>query len=252
MAETFTDETLMAYADGALDATAARRVSDAARSDEDIAARIALFRGTAEALGRAAEAERAEPAPEALIARVRATLDTAQRQTAGDVVPLRPRPPRGERPAAIWPAALAASLALAVGLGAGWGLAPSGGTGEPPAFDGAWPAQADLSDPLSRLGTGEEASTEAGEITVISSFRDASGAFCREFEIAAEGRGYVSVACRDAGDWHLRFAAATGSDADGYAPASSLEALDAYLEGIGAGGPLDPAAEAEALSDPGG
>ena len=38
--------------------------------------------------------------------------------------------------------------------------------------------------------------------------------------------------------------AATGAQAEGYATASPLEALDAFLGSIGAGAPLDTEAEA--------
>ena len=48
----------------------------------------------------------------------------------------------------------------------------------------------------------------------------------------------VSVACRSEEQWQVRFTVAAAGADDGYAPASSLEALDAYLSAIGAGEPL--------------
>ncbi|ETX13286.1 hypothetical protein OCH239_12320 [Roseivivax halodurans JCM 10272] len=250
---TFTDETLMAFADGALDDATARRVVEAARCDERVASRIALFRSTREVLDRTAEAERADPVPDALMARVRATIDREPpNEAAGNVVAWGGRPREGRSRSVAWPAAIVASLALAVGLGTGWIIAPTGEEGALNAFDSAWVERAGLTYPLSRLRSGESGTTEVGDVTLVSSFRDASGAFCREFEIATEAQTYVSVACHGGGSWEVRFAAVTGGTVEGYAPASSLDALDAYLAGIGAGAPLDAEAEAAALSEPGG
>jgi hypothetical protein len=58
----------------------------------------------------------------------------------------------------------------------------------------------------------------------------------------------VAVACHGGGAWDVPFTVAAGQADGGYAPASSLEALDAYLAAVGAGPPLEPAAEREALS----
>jgi len=70
----FSDETLMAYADGALDAETARRVAEAAARDAAVARRIALFRDTGALLAQARAARAAPPVPGALMARARAAL----------------------------------------------------------------------------------------------------------------------------------------------------------------------------------
>ncbi|MBL8833424.1 MAG: anti-sigma factor [Rhodospirillales bacterium] len=108
----FDDETLMAYADGALDAVAAARVAKAARGERDVAARVETFRRTA-MLARAALAPVVdEPVPARLVAAVRDT------PTGANVASFRPRAKAGglRRPLA-W--AVAASVALFVVLGAG-------------------------------------------------------------------------------------------------------------------------------------
>ncbi len=103
------DEMLMAYADGALDATAAARVARTALADRDVARRIEMFRHTA-MLARAALAPVVdEPVPARLVAIVREA-------PAGNVVALRPKAGGIRRPLA-W--AVAASVALFVMLGAG-------------------------------------------------------------------------------------------------------------------------------------
>lgn len=105
----FDDETLMAYADGALDALGAARVAKAARIDASVARRIEVFRRTA-ALARAAFAPVVdEPVPARLVAAVRDTK-------AGNVVALKPRSGIFRRPLAT---AVAACVALFVVLGAG-------------------------------------------------------------------------------------------------------------------------------------
>ena len=59
----------------------------------------------------------------------------------------------------------------------------------------------------------------------------------------------MSVACRSGDEWRVSFAVVAPGDAGGYAPASSAEALDAYLSAIEAGEPLSAEDEAEALAE---
>ncbi|WP_459616032.1 hypothetical protein [Bordetella sp. 2513F-2] len=248
----FTDATLMAYADGMLDDETAAQVEASARADARVAARIALFRQTGAALRQTAQARRAEPLPQALRDRVQQMLDEARAPQGSKVLPFQ-RPARPDdasgparpRRAMAGPLALAASLALAVGLGAGMWMAPQGGQGE-------WLGTAALehggvAEALARVESGARASVAAGEVTLVASFLDGQGALCREFELEADSRSLVSVACHDGSTWDLRFAAAAGGSG-GYAPASSLGALDAYLAAAGAGQPLSPGDEAKALA----
>ncbi|MGC9419611.1 MAG: zf-HC2 domain-containing protein, partial [Rhodovulum sp.] len=127
-ADEFTDETLMAFADGELDPDQAARVEAAIAADSDLARRAALFADTGDVLARAAAARPEAPVPDALMARVHETLAAARAEDSGDnVVPLR-------RPALpIRPMAIAASLALGIGLAGGLaiGLSSGGGGGAP-------------------------------------------------------------------------------------------------------------------------
>lgn len=247
------DETLMAYADGALDGVAAKAVEKAAAEDDAVAQRIALFRATGDVLATARAARPAEPVPETLMARVQAVLD-AGRDTPGDtpVVPFA-RPATGDGASRrLWaPMALAASLALAIGLATGLTLRPPAAPDAAPAF--ATLEAGGIAAALSRLEAGASERVAAGEISVISSFRMPDGGLCREFELDAESAAMVGVACAEGTAWGLRFAVATGPGAgeDGqrdYAPAGALEALDTWMMGIGAGAPLSPQEERAALS----
>lgn len=240
----FTDETLMAHADGELDPDESARVEAAIAADPDLARRLAMFTGTRDVLARAADARPETAVPDALMARVRETL--AADRASRTVLPFR-RPAAAARP---WrPMAIAASLALGLGLAGGLvaGLSLRDGTGE--GLRIATVQSPGIADALSNLPSGARQAVAGGEIEIIASFRNADGAFCREFEHDGPERAtVVSVACRDGARWQTRFAVMAGAAETGYAPASSLETLDAYLAAIGAGAPLEPEQERAAMA----
>jgi anti-sigma factor RsiW len=245
---TIDDETLMAYADGQLAPEKAATVEKAMAEDEAIAKRVAMFTqsrmSVREAFGQA------PPVPDALTARIRAMAEADARQRAGEgaptnVVSLSAR----RRTVPFWQLPIAASIALAVGFLGGWNGAPR------EQADGGF-SIASLDDPevVSALGTERSgARTQLGsgaEIAVIASFLGTDGSLCREFEHDSGGRTVVAVACHRDEAWTLEFAvAAAASDASGYAPASSLDALDAWMSATEAGPPLSDAEEAAALDD---
>jgi hypothetical protein len=233
----------MALADGALDAAEAATVARVIAADPDAARRFAMFAETRARLSAVAAAD--DDVPAALRARVAETIAAHQAaQTPPTPAAGVLRPAFGRRPAPIWALPLAASLALAVGLGAGM-LARG------PAVSATGFASAAVQDALGRLATGESAVTDAGALRVVASFRDGADALCREAELRPAGRdGALGVLCRDAdGTWRrdlvLRQPAADGA----IQAAAGLGVLDAFLAEIGAGAPLDPAAEAAALAE---
>lgn len=229
------DETLMALADGEIDDEEAARLHARIGADPALSERYALFARTSTLARDAALADPEAVVPPDLAARIRGMASTPDK--GQNVVPLR-------RPASRWPAlALAASLALAVGLAAGLFLAPDAPGAAGPALT------ADLQERLGTLPSGAEAELPDGRrMTVVASFTDGSGAFCREYETAEPGLpGYVTVACRGDEGWSLRFAVARASDGTGYAPASSLEALDAFYAATDASQPLSAEAESAYL-----
>jgi hypothetical protein len=230
------DETLMALADGEIDDEEAARLHALIGADPALSDRYALFARTSTLARDAALADPEAVVPPDLAARIRGMASTPD-GIPQNVVPLR-------RPASLWPAlALAASLAMAVGLTAGLFLAPDAPVTAGPALT------ADLQERLGTLPSGAEAELPDGRrMTVVASFTDGTGAFCREYETAEPGLpGYVTVACRGDEGWSLRFAVATGSDRTGYAPASSLEALDAFYTATDASQPLSAEAESAYL-----
>ncbi len=243
----FTDEMLMAYADGELSPAEALEVERAMAADEALAARVALFADSRAAVRRAYATPPEVPADLKARIRAMARTDTALPQTppsASNVVDLATR----RRVVPFWQVPAAAAVALAVGAGGVWLMAEddSGRGGL---------RLAGLTDPaiIEALGTvpsGAQMALSGGaDFSAVATFRDAENRLCREFEQSRTGGAtVVAVACRADQAWDLRFAiAGAASDAEGYAPASSLEALDSYLSVTGAGAPFSAEDEAAAL-----
>jgi len=223
------DQTLMALADGEISGPEAVRLKARIAEDPALAARYALFTQTAQQVREAALSEPDAAASPGLEARIRAMAASPSE----NVVPLRRRARDSQ------PMAIAASLALAVGLSAGLLLAPSGSVPEGPLLT------ADLRARLDSAPSGATAALENGRrVTLVASFTDAAGTFCREYETGADAQpGYVGIACREAQGWSLRFAVARPQKTGGYVPAASLETLDAFYAAIGASQPLSPGEE---------
>jgi anti-sigma factor RsiW len=243
-----TDEQLMAYTDGELAPAEAAEVERALAMDESLAARAAAL-ADARALARRALGT-APPVSDSLTAAIRAMAeaDTVRRQAVAptaQVIDLASR----RRTVPFWQLPIAASIALAVGVFGGWLGKPQG-----EATGGLAIAAIDnaaLVEALATTKSGERAGIGGeAEFAAIATFRDGSGQLCREFEHDDVDSGtVVAVACRDDDAWAIRFAvAAAATDAEGYAPASSLDTLDAWLSATEAGAPLSDEEEAAALA----
>ncbi|AFL50991.1 anti-sigma factor RsiW [Sinorhizobium fredii] len=249
----FADETLMAFADGELDDATAATIEKA--MEPDIASQVALF---LEARIQAKEALRPvldEPVPDRLSQSVWRMIDDAKRRSAPShaseaarVVAFEAKENR-VRLQRSWIMPLAASLvAIAFGIGGyslGIGMQDQSQGLNVTGLNG--PA---LSDALGQIASGAEAvlAGSSDRIRVVASFRDESGSLCREFEIEAANRSTViAVACRSNDVWAVNFAVAASAADGGYAPASSMGSLDAYLAAAGAHEPLSREDEATAL-----
>jgi anti-sigma factor RsiW len=241
-----TDETIGAYVDGALDPASAAKVEAAAASDSAVASRLAAQR-RAKAEAKAALAPLLhEPVPGALRERVSQMARGARPSREPAVLP--PVAKRA-RPVAGWAGmALAASVALVAGLGGGL-LVDDLWTASEPGVVTAQLDQADLPASLRTVPSGEERVLEGGDrFRAIASFRLEDGTLCREFEVGyPDASSLVAVACREDGRWAMTFTVASASSEDGYAPVGALDALQSYLTSVGAGPPLEIAAERTAL-----
>ncbi len=231
------NEMLMALADGELDGAEAEALMRRIERDPQLAARYAAFVQTAETL-RVHFA--GGDVPEHLINTVRST--PIERGLPGH------RSERNILTAAFeflryvaQPAAVAATLVAGVGLG--WVLR---GDGDEPitGLD-----QRTLAAAVSDMPTGETREVAGvGSARVLGSFQTARG-LCRLILADTVTTGGVRyVACRNDADWQVVISVAE-ADESGFAPASATatEAIDLYLDAIGAGAALGVEAEAAEL-----
>ncbi|WP_415404827.1 anti-sigma factor family protein [Tateyamaria sp. SN3-11] len=243
----FTDEELMAYADGELAEDRASELDLALVEDTDLSDRLAMFVETRSLSKAALDEALNAPVPEHLVQFVRDQAEADRQKTAETVIPF-PTTQRSRGPA--WALPLAASLALAIGLGAGLSLSP-GGNSDLGSIEIATVQNPQITAALNTLPSGADNTLDNGaRIALIATFYDGADTLCREFEYdRTDNMTIVSVACQADGQWDVQMAVAAAAATDtGYAPASSLDTLDAYLAATQAGPPLEPDAEAAALA----
>lgn len=248
MTDDFNDEELMAYADGELAPERSARLAAALPERPDLARRVAMFARVGAIAGESVRSRMNEPVPDDLRASVEAMLRKSAPASA-TITPLRPRKAAPAGPFGTWSMPIAASFAALIAGVLGYWLA-SGGAPGAGYYQVAGIADPELAAILSKLPSGEKARLGAGEeVSMISSFYRGDQALCREFTIARPEKGdHLAVACRNAGAWSIDLALRTGGGgADAYQPASSAEAVDAFLNALGAGPAIEGQAEVDAL-----
>ncbi|WP_157572606.1 anti-sigma factor family protein [Nevskia soli] len=198
----WSDEVLMAYADGALHAPDAARVREATAADPEIAARIDMFRASGRLLREAFGPVLRQPVPQRL-------CDAVQALGSEAVV----RPERGVRAGRRRRAAMVVLAIAATVLGVMItlpGLERRGRDTPASLLAATGPLPASLNDTLDRLPSGEvgHLTLAAREVEVLPlASYDEAGVVCREFDLkvpAASGESLRGVACRDANRWVLR------------------------------------------------
>jgi hypothetical protein len=232
MSEKVTDEMLMAYVDGELDAETSGRLAGLLRADPVLAERAETFRVTARLAKEAFAGVRTAPAPERLVS---AVLDDVP--PASNVVSFPVRRVMRALP-------LAASIALAFGLGGYW----LGAQGAPEVNGVLGPSQ--VAEALGTMAAGADRTIRLGSvqhaIRSTGTFRVADG-FCRTFEVSGGAEtGMQGIACNHGAGWTVDLAVATSGGGE-FAPASSgpTGSIDAYLDALAAEGPLS--AEEDAM-----
>ena len=222
---TIDPETLMAYADGELDAIAAKRVEKAIAADPVLAAQVDHHRKLAVSLRAAFEPAAAAPVPPAVEARLR---------ESARVVPLAPRAVRRERP--LWIGAVAASLVA--GLLAG-PLILQRDPGGVAMRDGTAIASGDVARALGTQLASAQPPDAAVRVGVT--FRDGAQRWCRTFESGTTG----GIACAQGNDWRIeRLYGGMSQQGGAYRQAGSpAAAMMADAQAMMAGDPLDVAAE---------
>lgn len=228
MAERYSDETLMAFADGVLDEPLFSAVAEAIEQDEALTERLEQL-VTGGALARNGFAALIEPVPPTLEASVRAMVARKNRTPFWmRQITLPWFLPIGGVLAASVAAVVVAAMTLQPAATMSWGGIDAG----------------QLQAALDSVPSGAKHDLGHGRMLyAVASFTDSAGNLCREFEVP----GYVMVACRAESAWQVNMAVANGK-AGGYQTASGLSALDAYLTEIGASAPLLDTEERKALS----
>lgn len=227
MTDTYSDETLMAFADGMLDEPLFSAVAEAVEQDEALAERLEQLVAGAD-LARQGFAPLLQPVSPALEASVRAMIQRKERKPFWSSL---------FAPIALLPLAGAAAAVAAIAVALPLFQAPAGALGN---VD-----QAQLQAALDTVRSGSDHDLGDGQtLHAVASFTDAGGNLCREFEVP----GYVMVACRSGAEWQVTMAVANGTS-EGYQTASGLAVLDSYLTEIGAGAPLLDEDEAAALAE---
>lgn len=253
------DEDLMAYADGEMPAAQAESLARLIATDETLRQRVEMFRqsrslvaGTLKPLADTPVPDSLEKSIRDMIAKSSAAAPAAAMGDgdAGNVVAFKPKPAqaaaRTPRP---WSMPLAAAIAAAVAGIGGYAAGLSGGTVSPSGVMVGSLLPADIGIALDTTAAGGEARREGHRIRLIASVKTQDGTLCREFEIDSlqTAQTMAGIACRDAGQWRLDIAVAAPASESGFAPASSLSALDSYLAAIGASEQLSAEEESSAL-----
>jgi hypothetical protein len=245
------DETLMAFADGELDAASRALVESALQQDPELAKRVARHVALRQRLRSAYAEELTEPVPQRL-------LDAAQRprlqknnvvnlQAARDAK-LREASDVGS-PATRWRPAAAIAASLAIGFGLGY-INRNHGESEPAlarGADGALNARGALARALSTQLAANQ--TAAAEVHIGVSFLAKNGDYCRTFSLSGSVRP-AGLACRHEAQWRIEsLGQSSDASAANYRTAGTdlspqiLRAVEERIDGEA----LDAGAEAEAL-----
>lgn len=251
MAE-LSDETLMAFADDALDKDEHARVAAIIADRPDLAAKVRRFEQTGRPIRQVFEAAVEGPVPQALVDHVR-NSPIEPRADVTDLAAARAARDRKITPDAnrsgrrlSWPAAaIAASVCLALGAGAGWIMkARSGGD----------PLASVVQLALETVPAGSEIAVAGRPPAILRvrptlSFQDKDHQFCRQYEIIGDSAGRTEgVACRgQTGGWKVLVEAVR--PAAGMTPAAgSADSVGAVRERLSAGDYLSKDEEARALA----
>lgn len=248
------EETLNAYADGALDAEAHAKVESHLKSDAAAREHLAKLRRANTLAAQAFDAPMHEPVPQALIDTIRGRSDRNARREAMVRLQSRRFRPSSVRAYAM---PLAAAVVLALGIGAGLFFARHPAQTLEQLALGPVQAESQLHRVLEHHPSGRFLDIDgghAGRLGVVATFRDRNGRACREVEVLPAGTDQqplaAGVACRGAqGGWVMegaaRVAQAPSATGRNFEPSGVAEkdVLDGLLGMLGAQAALSPEEE---------
>jgi hypothetical protein len=230
----YDEETLMAYADGELEAPLRAQIDAAVAADPALAARVAAHRALRAEVTGAFAGVLTQPVPD----RLREAASGAVTRARGNVVQF---PARGSRaPAVPWRARewFAVAASLVIGIMISWRYfeaAQSSSTqgGLIAANGGAMVARGVLATALDAQLASNQATDSAVLIGLTFHARD--GSYCRSFSL--RDGGTTGLACRSGGEWRIPVTAtadAAGGDfrqAAGTIPPAVMQAIEARMAG---------------------
>jgi len=242
------DEVLMAYADGALSPSEREAVEVILQRYPECRYKVEKFRATLAPIQSLFQAAIRTDHLEPLIDQIR-RAELAPQPTPlrpAEVVRALPRQPSTVRRAPLaryYPTAIAASVALLLGVSCGW-LLQAGNSSTPPTAgfirvsDGSVMAQGPLRDVLETTARGvpvtaEMESGKTWELEASFSFRSAGQEPCRRYELRSSAQDhFAGYACRSGdGEWivrtHAKLDAPAANAPGNFAPASGPGAGDA-------------------------
>jgi len=241
---TISEETLMAYADGELDAATRANIEAAMHEDPEIGKRVAQHRALREAMRGAFSSVLDEPVPERLIAAARGQTAAGQAAVVDLTAAREAARPKVSAALRWQPAAIAASLLLGFGIGfLAWH--GSGGALIKPGAGGGFVASAALAEALSTQLSDDRVAVRVA-ITGLS-FRNKSGDYCRTFSLTGNDAS-SGLACREGINWRIMALAQVphaAANSGNFRTAASQDspAIRAAVEASIEGEPLDHAGE---------
>jgi len=243
----YDDETLMAYADGELDAARRAEIATALEKDPALTRRVEKHRALRAEVASAFAGVVDQPVPERLVAAANGETMAAGKERTPRHDKVLQFPSRGARaPGPGWGVrewgAMAASVVLGVLIS--WRVFAPSEQGLLAVNGGALVAHGDLATALDRQLASDQRRDEPVQIGVTFKSRD--GNYCRSFALPATRT--AGLACRVGGDWQVAATAVTEipagqvQQAASAMPAAVLAAIDARI----AGEALDAAGEENA------
>ena len=229
----FSDETLMAYADGEVDADTRRQIDAAMALDPTIAERVAKHRALRTELGAAFGGVLDEPVPSHLLDAANSTPAPARSATVADLSAARAAKTGGKQTRSwSWPEWTAIAASLLIGVLAGRSALQPEQSEMFATTEGGIVATGELSAALNDQLSGT--STDAN-VRIGLSFRSRGGNYCRSFA-AGTAAGF---ACREDTEWRVHALNEAGTPGTGgeyrmagsELPPAILTAIDDVMEG---------------------